>query len=710
MQSIESMNLSTFITTFSSALEKKVLDIMKPIYTLEEDPLREFNHLLRKPYPAQAHTALAVFKALCSQDSVYIVGEMGTGKTQVSISVVSLFPKPQRVLVLCPPHLVGKWEREIKATIPEVRVIQLRELSKLLPLKGKKPEKPTVTEFWILSRERAKLSHSWKPIWVKRMRKHACPSCGVFFKEDRPLSERKKETCEECKEPLWEAIPPRRFSLATFIRKWLKGYFDILIADEVHEYKGDSIQGQALGELASSIKKRILLTGTLLGGYAYNLFNLLWRTHTSLMKSRKYTHASVTRFQDEYGFMERVVKEVDTEDYVYGRAKKRNIRVKPLPGVSPLLLPHFLLPNAVFLRLSDVSSALPPYEENVVTLDMEEHQAEEYRELENALRDIVAESLRRGSQKNLASYLQGLLLVPDAIYRRNEIEVEIGGQRKTLSNLPVEGIMPKEAELLDIVRREKQEGRRVLVYCTFTDTRDITPRLKTLLEDRGIKVEVLKSQTVSPERREEWLKKTIERGTDVLICNPEVVKTGLDLYEFPTVIFYETGYSIYTLRQASRRSWRIGQTKPVRVFYLCYKDTMQEKALRLIAGKLETSLVVEGELSDKGLQALSQAEGSMVVELARALVEGLPEKESLTALWSRTRKLEIEADLTGAEKKATVREVSKTLSQIGNRILKVDVIESTKPRKKKTTRICVSEGELEKILKEQGKPLQFALF
>lgn len=223
-------------------------------------------------------------------------------------------------------------------------------------------------------------------------------------------------------------------------------------------------------------------------------------------------------------------------------------------------------------------------------------------------------------------------------------------------------------------------------------------------------MEVLKSQTVPPERREEWLEKTVQRGLDVLICNPEVVKTGLDLYQFPTVVFYETGYSIYTLRQASRRSWRLGQTKPVRVFYLCYKETMQEKALRLIAGKLETSLVVEGELSDKGLQALSQAEGSMVLELARSLVEGLPEKESLEETWARTRKREIEADLTGVEKKATVREVSKTVSQVGNRILKVDLIESSKPRKKKTTRIQVSEGELEKLLQEQGKPLQFALF
>lgn len=137
---------------------------------------------------------------------------------------------------------------------------------------------------------------------------------------------------------------------------------------------------------------------------------------------------------------------------------------------------------------------------------------------------------------------------------------------------------------------------------------------------------------------------------------------------------------------------------------------MQEKALRLIASKLETALVVEGELSDKGLQSLSQAEGSMVLELARALVEGLEEKESLSDVWARTRKKEIEADLTGNEKKATVRDISKTVAQVGNRVLTVDVIESTKPRRKKTTRLQVSEGDLEKLLKEQGKPIQFALF
>ncbi len=88
----------------------------------------------------------------------------------------------------------------------------------------------------------------------------------------------------------------------------------------------------------------------------------------------------------------------------------------------------------------------------------------------------------------------------------------------------------------------------------------------------------------------------------------------------------------------------------------------------------------------------------------------IPETESLSEAWARIRRNEIEADLSGAEKMATVREVSKTVSQLGNRVLTVDIIESTRPRRKRVTRLRVSEGALETIVKEQGKPVQFALF
>jgi hypothetical protein len=48
----------------------------------------------------------------------------------------------------------------------------------------------------------------------------------------------------------------------------------------------------------------------------------------------------------------------------------------------------------------------------------------------------------------------------------------------------------------------------------------------------------------------------------------------------PAIIWYETGYSTFTLRQASRRSWRIGQTRPVTVRFLCYENTAQAGCLK----------------------------------------------------------------------------------------------------------------------------------
>ena len=55
---------------------------------------------------------------------------------------------------------------------------------------------------------------------------------------------------------------------------------------------------------------------------------------------------------------------------------------------------------------------------------------------------------------------------------------------------------------------------------------------------------------------------------------------------------------MYTMRQASRRSWRIGQTRPVKVVFMSYRGTLQADALKLVAKKLQSSLAVEGELPE----------------------------------------------------------------------------------------------------------------
>jgi hypothetical protein len=128
-----------------------------------------------------------------------------------------------------------------------------------------------------------------------------------------------------------------------------------------------------------------------------------------------------------------------------------------------------------------------------------------------------------------------------------------------------------------------------------------------------------------------------------LITNPKLVQTGLDLIDFQTIIFQEIEYSVYVLRQASRRSWRIGQTKPVKVFYFVYGGTIQEKGLKLIAQKFKTSLAIEGELMDDGLSTYNSDSGDLYYDLARSIVSGVDDvKGSLDAIWAEVRAKEME--------------------------------------------------------------------
>jgi superfamily II DNA or RNA helicase len=109
--------------------------------------------------------------------------------------------------------------------------------------------------------------------------------------------------------------------------------------------------------------------------------------------------------------------------------------------------------------------------------------------------------------------------------------------------------------LVEEVKSELSNGRNVQVFAVYTQKRDVTRRLQELLRNEGIRAEVLTAET-PPEQREVWYERQLRNGMQVCICHPKLVQTGLDLLAFPTIFFVQTGYSIYTLRQASRRSWR----------------------------------------------------------------------------------------------------------------------------------------------------------
>lgn len=77
---------------------------------------------------------------------------------------------------------------------------------------------------------------------------------------------------------------------------------------------------------------------------------------------------------------------------------------------------------------------------------------------------------------------------------------------------------------------------------------------------------------------------------------------------------------VYSLQQAARRSWRIGQQQPVKVIYLGYADTSQMTCLGLMAKKITVSQSTSGDLRESALDVLDQDGDSVEVALARQLV------------------------------------------------------------------------------------------
>ena len=600
---------------------------------------------------------------------------MGTGKTFIATAAAHMAGFG-RVLVLCPPHLTRKWKREVEETVPHARAAIVSSITDLERLRLHQGSDPL---FAVMSRERAKLSYRWSPAVVQRWARArgrlvrdeetgdpftipCCPSCNlqVVDKDGVPLTHeemsRKKRTCEGCHGPLWQAdvTGPRRYPLAEYVKHRMAGFFDLLIGDEVHEYKGrGSAQGIAAGVLADVCRKSLTLTGTLLGRYSSTLFHLLYRFSPEIRT--EFGRSEEHRWVTQYGFLEHTINHGEDGFDEDGRlSRRRNYRktVRERPGLAPSALFH-LIGNSLFLRLSDVASGLPPYEEQVMLSGMDSEpdhtgysQRTAHGHVFDKLREALADALSKGSKRLLATYLQTLLAYPDGCTRGETVfDPRTGDLLVQVPPLDEDRLYPKEKALVDLVEKERREGRRVLVYATHTGTRDITQRMEEFLGREGFRVAVMKAEAVPPERREAWVADRVREGVDVIVCHPRLVQTGLDLVDFPTICWFETDYSVYVMRQASRRSWRIGQTRPVKVVFMAYRNSLQADALKLVAKKLQSSLAVEGELPEDGLSAYGDEGDDLMLALARRIVNGdADEAETVEQVFAQARDAEATAE------------------------------------------------------------------
>lgn len=315
--------------------------------------------------------------------------------------------------------------------------------------------------------------------------------------------------------------------LAGYIKQRGKGQLDLLIVDEVHQYKGfDSDQGYAMHHLAQAAKKVVALTGTIYGGKASSLFHLLFRLSPEMCRTYiEPTAIGQRRLRSRdwvasYGILQQIETRTLDESGRQTANSRSNVRYKELPGGSPAMLP-WLLNRSVFLSLGDMGFPLPKYREIPVSVPMAPAQTLHYENLKTQLKEELKERLVRGDKSLLAGYLYALLFWPDSPRRPKVVSCPRTG--RVVASAPAlldDFVGPKETEIIQLCLQEKA---------------------------------------------------------------------------------------------------RVGQTRPVKVYYFAYEDTLQTDALHLVAAKVAATLRINGDTvgNDSLAELDNLTSGDLVATLAK---------------------------------------------------------------------------------------------
>jgi len=412
-----------------------------------------------------------------------------------------------------------------------------------------------------------------------------------------------------------------RYSIAHYIRKHLNHVFDYLIADEVHQLASDSKRGEAFGTVIGACWKSVCLTGTLSNGYAKGLFHLLFRTQTRKMLEQGYKHDDITKFNNDYG----VVDVIETVTGVLTPTrrgqdftpKKRKRERKEKPGISQVLVADFLVNNLVVVKKEDIRHDLCKYTETPVPVEMDEELATSYRSLLDTVTTTVT-TATGGSRAQTRRAVKNAVLTANMF-----LDQPFGLDTRRIDNgkevsLSADVIRNKESKLIEIAKKHKDNGEKMLIYVEFTQALNISARLSKLLTDEGVNTIVMPKMATT--KRQKWLTNLAKEGeVDAVIMNPAEVDVGVNLLDYTTIIFYETGTELTKIRQASQRSNRINQEHPVSVYFMYYQDSIQEDILGAISQKLTASKSIEGDFSESALQAMTE-DTDITMKIAKSIV------------------------------------------------------------------------------------------
>ena len=155
--------------------------------------------------------------------------------------------------------------------------------------------------------------------------------------------------------------------------------------------------------------------------------------------------------------------------------------------------------------------------------------------------------------------------------------------------------------LFDLLPELLDEGRRILLFSQFTTMLGL---IQNELDRRSIGYTKLTGQT---RKREQAIDCFRSGQVNLFLISLKAGGVGLNLTEADTVIHYDPWWNPAVEHQASDRTHRIGQDKPVFVYKLITEGTVEEKIVALQARKHKLAESLYGKGKERDESAFDEA-------------------------------------------------------------------------------------------------------
>ncbi|MCL1887047.1 MAG: DEAD/DEAH box helicase [Betaproteobacteria bacterium] len=231
-----------------------------------------------------------------------------------------------------------------------------------------------------------------------------------------------------------------------------------------------------------------------------------------------------------------------------------------------------------------VADELPPKTEMIRNVELTSSQRDIYETVRLAMdKKIRDEIAKKGVDRSQIVILDALLKLRQVCCDPRLLRG--GANRKAATSAKLAALMEMVEELL-------LENRRILVFSQFTS---MLALIETELKARNISYTVLTGDTVD---RAGAIRAFQEGQVPLFLISLKAGGVGLNLTAADTVIHYDPWWNPAVENQATDRAWRIGQDKPVFVYKLIARGTLEEKIQELQQKKadLADAILSTGEM------------------------------------------------------------------------------------------------------------------